>query len=265
MRVGQGDWMASALPAGPLLLGAAVLGAIVGSFVGAALERMPDGRSVVTGRSACDGCGKALTVAELVPVLSWLIQRGRCRACGSAIGGWQLGAELGAAGIAVLSVAFAPPGQGLAAMLLGWQLLLLALLDARHLWLPRRLTAVLALSGLVVAGARGWAAQDMAPVVLALIGGALGFAMLWVVALGYRRTRGRDGMGGGDPHLLGAIGLWLGPVGVIHGLLGGTLIGLGAAIALLLAGRKLSADSVLPLGTCLAVAAWPVFLLQGGG
>lgn len=250
--------------AGVLLAGAGVLGAIVGSFLGATLERLPAGRSVVTGRSACDSCGTALTVTELVPVLSWLAQRGKCRTCGSPIGWWQMAAELGAAGIAMGAVLAAPPGAVLAAMVLGWQLLLLALLDARHLWLPRVLTGALAASGLAVAGARAFAVQDAAPLVSALAGGALGFALLWLVATAYRRTRGREGMGGGDPPLLGAIGLWLGPLGVVHTVLGGSLVGLAAALALFVAGRKLSADSVLPLGTCLAIAAWPLFVWAGG-
>ena len=59
-----------------------VVGAVVGSFVGAALVRLPDGRSV-TGRSNCDSCDKALTARELVPVVSWLMQRGVCRGCGA--------------------------------------------------------------------------------------------------------------------------------------------------------------------------------------
>lgn len=247
-----------------LLAGAGLLGAIIGSFLGAALHRLPEERSVVTGRSACDSCGTALTVIELVPVLSWLAQRGRCRTCGSPIGVWQLGAELGAAAIAVGAVLFAQPGTVLAAMVLGWQLLLLALLDARHLWLPRVLTGALAASGLAVAVARAFVLQDKEPVLLALAGGVLGFGTLWLVAAAYRRKRGRDGMGGGDPPLLGAIGLWLGPLGVVHTVLGGSLAGIAAALAIFLAGRKLSADSVLPLGTCLALAAWPLFLWAGG-
>ena len=247
-----------------LLASAGVLGGIVGSFLGAALERLPAGRSVVTGRSACDSCGKALTVTELVPLLSWLAQRGRCRACGAPIGWWQFGAELGAALVGMGAAMLAPGGLKLAAMVFGWQLLLLALLDARHLWLPRLLTGLLALTGLAVAGARSFASHDPHALWMALAGGALGFALLWLVAFAYRRTRGREGMGGGDPPLLGAIGLWLGPQGVIHTILGGSLVGLVAVLALLLAGRKLSGDSVLPLGTCLAIAAWPLFLWGGG-
>ncbi|WP_225207257.1 prepilin peptidase [Novosphingobium huizhouense] len=253
----------SALPLA-LLASAGGLGAIVGSFLGATLERLPAGRSVVSGRSACDSCGKALGVTELVPLVSWLAQRGRCRACDAPIGWWQFAAELGAALVGVGAVVLASPGAVLAAMVFGWQLLLLALLDARHLWLPRVLTGLLAATGLALAAARSFAASDPLPLAMALLGGALGFGLLWLVAQGYRRTRGREGMGGGDPPLLGAIGLWLGPQGVIHTILGGSLVGLVAVLALLLAGRKLSGDSVLPLGTCLALAAWPLFLWGGG-
>lgn len=247
-----------------LIAGAGVLGAIVGSFLGATLVRLPAGRSVVTGRSACDSCGKTLSARELVPLLSWLAQGGKCRACGAPIGAWQLGAEIGAALVAMGAVAFAMQGTVLAAMLLGWQLLLLALLDARHMWLPRMLTALLVASGVTVAATHAYAIGDLLPLELALLGGALGFAALWLVAFAYRRVRGREGMGGGDPPLMGAIGVWLGPQGVILTILGGTLIGLVAVLALFVAGRKLSADSVLPLGTCLAIAAWPLFVWGGG-
>lgn len=160
----------SSLPAGVPLVGSAILGAIVGSFLGAALERLPSGRSIVSGRSACDGCGKALTVVELVPVLSWLVQAGRCRTCGSRIGGWQLACELGGAGIGVASLPLARDGLALAAMLLGWQLLLLALLDLRHLWLPRLLVGWLAASGLLVAFARARVTDDAGVIGTALPG-----------------------------------------------------------------------------------------------
>ena len=244
-----------------LIAAAAVLGAIIGSFLGAALERLPEGRSVLTGRSACDSCGKELTPVELVPVLSWLVQRGVCRSCGAAIGWWQLGAEVGGALIAALAMAlsFFP----LAAMVLGWQLLLLALLDARHMWLPRPLTLLLAASGALFMTL--WAMQGREPMILveALIGGAFGFATLWLLGQVYERLRGREGMGGGDPPLLGAIGLWLGPLGVIHTLLVASLGGLAVAGVMHLRGRRIEADTALPLGTLLAAAAWPIFVWQG--
>ena len=243
-----------------LILASIVVGAVVGSFVGAALVRLPDGRSVVSGRSSCDSCDKQLTARELVPVVSWLIQRGVCRGCGAEIGGWQLGAELGGAAIGALAAAlsFFP----FAAMVMGWQLLLIALLDFRHMWLPRVLTLLLGASGAMFMTL--WSVQARDPMMLAeaLLGGAFGFAILWLAAQLYERLRGREGLGGGDPPLLGAIGLWLGPLGVIHTLLLASLGGLAVAGVMHQMGRQIKPDTALPLGTLLAAAAWPIILWQ---
>ncbi|OYW48970.1 MAG: hypothetical protein B7Y36_13650 [Novosphingobium sp. 28-62-57] len=257
--------MIMGLPTSVLVTGAAVLGAVIGSFLGAVLSRMPEGRSVVRGRSACDGCGKALTVIELVPVLSWAAQRGKCRTCGAPIGGWQLACELGGVGIGVVSMLLAREGYALAAMLLGWQLLLLALLDLRHLWLPRMLVGWLAASGLLVAFAAARVTDDASVLGFSLTGAALGFLMLWLIARFYLKARGREGMGSGDPPLLGAIGLWVGPLGVVEVMLGASILGIIAAIVMLVSKRKVDAETALPLGTCLAATAWPMFLLQGLG
>lgn len=219
----------------------------------------------MSGRSACDGCGKALTVVELVPVLSWMMQRGKCRSCGARIGGWQLACELGGAGIGVASLLLAREGLALAAMLLGWQLLLLGLLDLRHLWLPRLLVGWLAASGLLVSIARARVIDDAGVIGIAVAGGGLGYALLWLIARFYLKARGREGMGSGDPPLLGAIGLWLGPLGVVETMLGASIIGIAAAIVMLVSKRKIDADTALPLGTCLAATAWLLFLLQGPG
>lgn len=252
-----------ALPPEVVAAFAGLTGAAIGSFVGAALVRLPEERSLVAGRSACGACGAAIRPLDLIPLLSWLALRGRCRDCGARIGLWQPACELGGAAIGVLAVLAAPPGLALPAMVLGWQLLLLALLDVRHLWLPRRLSALLALSGAGFALFLSWQAASLTPAITAAVGGALGFGLLWSVSRAYRLMRGREGMGGGDPPLMGAIGLWVGPVGVICTVLGGSLIGLAVALAMLAARRDVAGDTMLPLGTLLAVAAWPVFVWGG--
>ncbi len=257
------DPVVLALAPGVVAAFAGLVGAAIGSFVGAALVRLPEGRALTAGRSACDACGAAIRPFDLIPLLSWLALKGRCRDCGASIGMWQPACELGGAAIGVLAVLAAPPGLALPAMLLGWQLLLLALLDARHLWLPRRLSALLAASGAGFALLQSWQAASLAPAITATLGGTLGFGLLWSVAAAYRLMRGRNGMGGGDPPLLGAIGLWIGPVGVIWTVLGGSLIGLAAALAMLAARRDVAGDTMLPLGTLLAVAAWPLFVWGG--
>jgi leader peptidase (prepilin peptidase)/N-methyltransferase len=243
------------------ILGAMVLGAVIGSFLGVVLIRMPDGRPLVMARSACDTCDKELEPFELVPVLSWVIQGGKCRECGSAIDRWQLAAELGAAAIGAIAVmlSYFP----IWAMLLGWQLLLLAMLDLRHMWLPRQLSALLGATGALFALVMGYWADDVMILVQSMVGGVFGFAALWLLGQGYQMWRGQEGLGGGDPPLLGAIGLWLGPLGVIHTLLAASLLGLAVAFVLWRAGQKIAPDTMLPLGTLLALAAWPVFLWQG--
>ena len=241
-------------------------GACVGSFIGTVLVRFPAERSLVRGRSACDACDSRISIADLVPIGSWLVLRGRCRTCGAAIGPWQLAAEVVGAGIG-----FAPwlltsdPWLALLMMAMGWQLLLLAMLDARHFWLPLRLVGLLGLTGL--AGAIGFALRvpATAHVEVALIGGGLGWGALALVRLLYQRVRGAEGMGAADPWLMGAVGLWLGPLGVVEVLLGASLVGIVAAAAMLVLGQRIAADTALPLGTCIAVAAWPLFCLQGFG
>jgi leader peptidase (prepilin peptidase) / N-methyltransferase len=191
--------------------------------------------------------------------------RGKGRCCGAPIGWWQVGCELAGLVIGACAVLFAPDGLALPAMLLGWQLLLLGVIDARHLWLPPRLITLLAISGGAFALWHGWQAASLAPLWTALAGAALGFGLLWGVARGYRLLRGRDGMGGGDPPLLGAIGLWIGPMGTIGAIIGASLLGLIAALAMLLARRPVAGDTTLPLGTMLAGAAWVIFLVSGFG
>jgi len=240
-----------------LVLG--VAGAIVGSFLAALVVRWPEGRSVMRGRSACDGCARTLDAVELVPLLSAARSRGRCRTCGAAIDPvhWQV--EAAAALVGAVAGWVAPCTAGVAGAGFGWLLVALAVLDARHLWLPDPLVALLALGGL----ASGLAGIE--PVLVdRLIGGAGGFALLWGVAAGYRRWRGREGLGGGDPKLFGAIGLWLGwrllpAVLVVAG-----LVGLGVVAVAWARGRRMAADDALPLGTLLAVAAYPAWLLMIG-
>lgn len=183
---------------------AAVIGLILGSFIATLVLRWPAGRSVL-GRSRCDGCQRPLGAMDLVPLLSAFGLRGRCRRCDAPIDRFHTHVEVGAALIGGLALAFLPGTAGWLWALFGWLLLPLALLDARHFWLPDRLNAVLAVAGLLLAGPLlGASLLDR------WIGAVGGGAALALIAWGYRRARGGDGMGGGDPKLVAAIGCWLG-------------------------------------------------------
>ncbi len=235
-----------------------ILGAIIGSFLATIAVRWPEDRSVLRGRSACDGCGRTLRAHELVPLLSWVIARGRCRLCAARIDPLHPAIEIGCAGIGAAAALVAAPPVAPAGAAFGWLLLVLAVMDARDFWLPDPLVAALAL----VALSGAW----VAPPALGerVIGGAGGFAILWLIGAGYRRWRGRDGLGGGDPKLFGAIGLALGWRMLPAVLLVAGLIGLGWVLVERVRGRAVAANDALPLGTLLAIAAYPAWLLMIG-
>lgn len=242
------------MPNIPPAVSGAMLGLVAGSFLATLLVRWPAGRSVLTGRSTCDSCGTPVAARDLVPLLSHAMLRGRTRCCGAPIATIHLQVEIGAALIGVVSFAVAG-WQGWQAALFGWLLMTLALFDLRHFWLPDPLTALLAASGLLTG-----LVSPVPSITDRLIGGGAGFAVLAIIGWGYRRLRGRDGLGGGDPKLLGAIGLWTGWEMLPAIMVAASLIGLAAALVGHLCGRTVSATTRLPLGTLLAAAAWPIWL-----
>ena len=118
----------------------------------------------------------------------------------------------------------------------------------------------------LILGAFGWLLDGWLGIAPALtdrlIGGAGGFVALWAIGAGYRLVRHREGLGGGDPKLFGAIGLWLGWRLLPVVLLLAGLTGLGIVLARFLTGHKVRADDRLPLGTLLAIAAYPAWLVM---
>ena len=235
----------------PALLGATA-GAIAGSFLATIILRWPQGRGVLRGRSACDGCGRVLGVVDLVPMVSALVQRGRCRSCGAPIDPLHGRVEAGCAIIGALALGFSPDPGGVGWAMLGWLLLTLAVLDRRHFWLPDGLTLPLAFLGFTIGP---WATDTT--MVGRAVGALAGYLTLVLIALGYRRFRGRDGLGLGDAKLLGALGAWFGWQALPFILLLAASVGLLAVGAVMATGRRIDGATRLPLGTFLAIAAVP--------
>ena len=247
--------MTDLAPLAATLLGL-LLGAVIGSFLAAIVVRWPQGRSVLRGRSQCDHCGRTLAAVDLVPLVSHIIARGRCRYCGAPIDTRHFAIEATTALIGVLAFSVYPFPVAPVTFLFGCWLLLLAILDLEHQWLPDRLTLPLIPAGLAV----GWigigpALGDRA------IGAVAGFAVLAGIALAYRRLRGREGLGGGDPKLLAAIGAWLGWRQLPLVLLGAGLVGLAVILLMRARGKSVAATDRLPLGTLMALVAWPIWLM----
>ena len=229
-------------------LAGAAAGLIAGSFLGLVAARWPRGEQVLLGRSHCDDCGRALGPSELIPLVSYMVQRGRCRHCGAPISPSAPLFEVLAAVVGALVFAIAETPLAFTWLMFGWALLLLAALDLSHFWLPDRLTLPLAAAGLMVGAAKG-------ALLLSLIGAAVGWAALVILGAMYRGARGREGLGGGDPKLLAAIGAWLGPGALPVVLLIGAVSGLVAAGILKLRGHEIGSGTALPFGVFLVVGA----------
>ncbi|MEO1044499.1 MAG: A24 family peptidase [Pseudomonadota bacterium] len=231
---------------------AAILGAVLGSFIAALVSRWPVNRSIFEPRSTCDACGAKLRSHELIPIVSYLIQRGKCRRCGAAIEADAISIEVIAALVGALSLIIAPGWEGVTLALFGWLLLPLAWLDFRHYWLPDPLVIVLALGGLAIAATGSFPP----PLADRLVGAVGGFALLALVSIGYRALRGRDGLGEGDPKLFAAIGLWLGWQVLPVLLFMAASLGLILALVAMIGGRDMTGTSQFPFGTLMAIPAW---------
>lgn len=234
-----------------------ILGAIIGSFLATAAIRWPAGKQATTGRSACDQCGRKLGPLDLIPIASFLFRRGRCATCGGAIDRRHLAIEVAAALIGAVSFAVAPGLAGVGGAVFGWGLLLLAVLDVEHFWLPNRVTYLLVLLGIA------FGAAGMPPFPNdRLIGLLVGFGGLWLIGAAYKLIRKREGLGGGDPKLFGAIGAWLGWASLPYVLLLAGLAGLAFVLLARARGQPIEATTRLPFGALLTVAAWPVWLVS---
>ena len=231
-----------------------IAGIVIGSFVAAATLRWPEGRSIVAGRSHCDYCNTALAPRDLVPIVSFIMLRGRCRHCLRPIAPRHLAIEFVAGVIGGVSLWTAPGLAGAAGAVFGWLLLALLVLDVEHFWLPNRLTLPLAALGLV---AGIWLPPALAD---RIIGGVAGFASLTIIAAAYKALTGRIGLGGGDPRLLGAIGAWLGWIALPFVLLLAAVLGLALVGYDRFSGQIVTRHSRVPLGALLAAAAWGLWL-----
>jgi len=229
---------------------ALVVGLIVGSFANVCIYRLPRGGSVVTPPSRCPACGARVAAYDNVPVLSFLLLGGRCRACRAPIS-WRYPTVEAANGLLWLGLAArrGPELQTLVGAVLVSALLVLSLIDLEHQILPDVITLPGVALGLAASFLPGSPLTPLASA-LAAAGGWLAFA---AVAKAYQKARGVEGLGQGDWKLAALLGAFLGwqkmLLTVLLASLAGTVVGL---LAIALRGRDLR--YALPLGTFLGAA-----------
>ncbi len=226
-----------------------VVGAVVGSFLNVVVYRLPRDRSLVRPRSACPHCGAAIRWFDNVPLLSWLLLRGRCRDCRGRISVRYPLVELAAGLAAVLALArFGLTLVAAEVVVFVWVSIALGLIDLEHQLLPDVMTYPAMVLGLVASWAGGFATLIQS--VLGLVVGAL---LPTLVIIGYKLVRGEEGMGWGDVKYLAAIGAVVGVRDCMWVLVLAAVAGAAVGIGLWATGRG-NGKTALPFGTFLAAA-----------
>lgn len=227
----------------------AALGLAIGSFLNVVIYRLPRGLSLAFPPSHCPACRTPIRWYDNVPVLGWIALGGRCRACRAAIPVKYPLVEAATAAVFVL-LWWQLGWQPLLAVRLAFAAALVALfmIDLEHQILPNPIT----LGGIV----SGVAASVFLPpgLVSSLLGVAVGGGLLWIVAEGYFRWRGIDGLGMGDVKMLAMVGAVLGWPAALLTLVFGSIAGALLGVALI-AARRGTMQLKLPFGTFLAVGA----------
>lgn len=248
-----------------------LFGLIIGSFLNVCILRIPGGKSIVLPSSACPKCGALIRPYDNIPVLSWLMLRGKCRACKTPISPMYPVVEL-LTGLLFLACFYA---FGLTPEALKWAafaaiMVVLVFTDLRERILPDVVNFTgfgigLAFSFVTkpIDGTALWIANHMfdfpppAPVlsfVDAILGAALGSGLLWIVSEGYFRLRRREGMGLGDVKMMLMAGAFLGVKRVLLTIFVGAVLGSVLGLLFILVRRK-GSDYELPFGTFLGAAA----------
>jgi leader peptidase (prepilin peptidase) / N-methyltransferase len=262
-----------------------LLGLIIGSFLNVVIYRLPiilerewrsqasevlaagaepapavpvDRFTLSTPRSACPNCKAPITALQNIPVISWLLLRGRCAACKAKISPRYPLVEL-TTGVLSAWVAwhFGFGAPAACALLVTWALIALTGIDIDHQLLPDNITLPLMWAGLLAAVAIGPIAGAAVPVSPkdAIIGAAAGYISLWLIFHAFKLVTGKEGMGYGDFKLFAALGAWLGwkvlPMVIVLSAATGAVLGI---LMIALQGRDRRAP--MPFGPYLAAAGW---------
>lgn len=227
-----------------------LVGLSLGSFMNVCIYRLPAGRSIVWPPSSCPKCGERIKLYDNIPVLSYIILRGKCRACGGTVS-WQYPLVELATGLLslVLFIRYGFTYQYFLYLLFACSLFVISLIDLHHKIIPD----VISLPGIPIGLAASFVINDITWVD-SIIGILVGGGSLYLVAFAYEWLTGREGMGGGDIKLLAMIGAWMGwralPLIVLISSVVGTL---AALIFLIQSGKGFRAR--IPFGPFLSLGA----------
>ena len=243
----------------PLFEGVSLaLGLIVGSFANVCIHRLPREQSVVSPPSSCPACGARIRPWDNLPVLSYLILRGRCRSCRARISPRYPMVEA-ANGLAYwgLAVRGGPRPQTLVEMVLVTALLILSLIDLDHHLLPNSITR----PGIALGLGASFLPSSLVTPLAAGVAALGGYLALFTVARVYRWWRGREGLGQGDWKMVAMLGAFLGWEKMLLVVFLATFAGAAVGLGFIYFGGR-DSRYALPLGTFLGMAG--IVVIFGG-
>lgn len=230
-----------------------VAASAIGSFVACMIDRRSSECPPAAARSRCSACLSELRWFEILPILSYAIQSGRCRSCAEPIPLHLLAIEVSFVVATAIAAFTSPPESLLLSVVFTWVLLALSTFDVRLGRLPHPLTSALALSGLVAATMRSGFSLSAA-----LTGLVFGAAISAFVAEAYKRISGRDGLGGGDIRMIAATGAWIG----WEGLPSAMFVASAVAIIFLVLTTRASLSTQVAFGPFIALGSFLVWTWQ---
>ncbi len=230
-----------------------ILGSLWGSFSNVCIYRLPERGNVVSARSKCRNCQKKISWFDSIPFISYIILKGKCRNCGFKISFQYFVVELLVALGFLISFHFF--GFSIATLLLFILTIFFVIIffiDLKHFIIPNELTFPLMAIGFLKSFDPNLNQYLFPNYINSLIGGVVGYLIIWFIIFAYKRLRNKEGMGLGDAKLLSAIGFWFGWISIPFILFFSSFVALGFAIPSLVNKSK-TMSSQIPFGPYLVL------------
>lgn len=224
-----------------------ILGALWGSFANVCIIRMPQGKGVVVGRSFCVKCNKKIQWFDNIPIISYLLLKSKCRNCKTKISfQYFLVESISLINFLVLYLIFGISLTTLFLIILSVVFLIIFFIDLKHYIIPNSLTYSMMILGFIKSFV-----PNLDPIfpnfLNSLIGGLLGYGIIWSIIYFYRQFKKKEGMGLGDAKLFAVIGFWFGWISIPFVIFLSSIIALLSVLPdLLRSSKKLS--SQIPFG-----------------
>ncbi len=239
-----------------------IFGSIWGSFSNVCIRRIPNNTSVIKGRSHCPSCNKLIKWYDNIPLISFLILKARCRDCSTTIDVKYFIIELiSALNFVLIFYLFGFSSTTILFFILSIGFLIIFFIDLKHFIIPNEITYPLMMLGFLKSFDPNLNLNLFPNFIDSLIGGFLGYIIIWLVIFIYKKFRNKEGMGLGDAKLVSLIGFWFGWISIPFVIFFSSAIALIKVIPDLIKNKK-NLSSEIPFGPYLIVGCLTFLILN---